>query len=399
MAIGIIFGPGGSGKSLLQVHIVIEKLRHTKQNVTTNLALDLKRLSAYLEEKFPDETHNLLQRVRLLTVSETLEFWRHRGPLIWSLGPNGDSPELVEDKGANGCCFIIDEAGVAGFSATGWAEKDGRSSRGLSCLWYLDQQRKFGDDVYASTNGRGPNGIAKGFRDKAHSFIKCENGYQKVLGMFKARGRFTIRTYATEPDRQTEPIKVEHFEMDASGLASCYRTEDGVGVVGSSADKGRKAKGISIWWSIPAAAALAGLCLIAPWAMGKMAQKTMTAKAPAKSAPAAKPAAPVLREVSRAESSQALQTAAAAAVTVRGYVIRGGKINVQLSDGRTLTEGDKSLQQVDRASVVVDGQRLYFKPIESKAAAEAPRGNSGQPIRVIGSGGAAIAGAPHRQGG
>ena len=47
-------------------------------------------------------------------------------------------------------------------------------------------------------------------------------------------------------------------------------------------------------------------------------------------------------------------------IVVTGYIRRGSRINVQLSDGRTLIEDDPSLGKVTRASAIVDGKRLYL---------------------------------------
>jgi len=370
--IGIIYGPGGSGKSRFQVGIIVHKLRFTRQNICTNLALDLGKLIAYLERVYPGESIDVLGRVRILTRAESAEYWKYRGPLVWSVGPD-NAIDMVESTAPFGVCYVIDEAGVVGFSATGWAESVGRSSRGLACLFHLDQQRKFSDDVYASTNGRGPNGIAKGFRDKAHVFIRLENGYLKTLGIFKARGRFTARYYATEPDHRTEPFKVEHFALDETGLASIYRTEEGMGVLGTAADKGQKAKGLSIWWTVPAAAALCALVLVVPWAMGKGAQKALGSgtKVPVTpSEPLATAPGESRGRVDLPHDERRVGSADAAAnVTVRGYVVRGSKLNVVLSDGRTLTENDRELQSLDRSGAMVAGRKFWMaRPADPPAA-------------------------------
>lgn len=270
MAITILFGPGGSGKSLYQVSIIIRELRESKRNIVTNLALNLGRLNEYLEQTYPNESLNAVERIRILkTVEEMKEFYKIRGPMKWGAGKSGEEYDMKEDAGAHGVAFVIDEAGACGFSAQGWAESVGRSTRGVECSWYLDQQRKFGDNVYASTNGRSPAQIAKAFRDKAHSFIRLKNGYLQTYGMFRAVGQFRALHYAVEPGPSVEPFREEKWKMDPKGIASCYRTQDGVGVAGTNADIGARAKGIDIRWVIPAALLLGLACVVVPYMLAK----------------------------------------------------------------------------------------------------------------------------------
>lgn len=366
MAIKIIFGPGGSGKSFFQMHVIIKHLRETRQNICTNLAINVPEFNEYLERRYPNEDLNLVGRLRILSETETYEFWNYRGPLKWT----GNEYEMEEDKGVFGVCYVIDEAGVSGFSATGWAQKMGQSTRGEKCLWYLDQQRKFGDDVFASTNGRTPAQIAKPFRDKGHGFIRLKNGYLASYGPFRGRGRFEWKEFLEEPNRTSEAIAKGIFEMGE--LASCYRTQDGVGVIGSQADKGRRAKGIPIMWVIPGALVLALSCVFVPYLLGKgvssyvggaktketkqtSALVTSAAnsigaviKPPAPPAAAPIPAMPVDHE---------------RPLTMTGYVCAGKRINVQLSDGRVLTELDPNLAHYDKNSITLrTGERLYLVP-------------------------------------
>src|SRR3954464_10477170 len=90
--ISILFGPDGSGKSLYQMHIIVRELRTSRRNVCTNLAVKLPELSAYLEKTYPDESLDVLGRFRLLTETETREFWKYRGPLRWT-GKDYDTEE------------------------------------------------------------------------------------------------------------------------------------------------------------------------------------------------------------------------------------------------------------------------------------------------------------------
>lgn len=44
-----------------------------------------------------------------------------------------------------------------------------------------------------------------------------------------------------------------------------------------------------------------------------------------------------------------------------GYAVKGARINVVLSDGRTLTEADPELERVERNSVTVRGVKYWLE--------------------------------------
>jgi hypothetical protein len=371
MAIKIIYGRGGSGKSRFQMDLLVEQLRQTKRNICTNLALKVPEFNEYLEKTYPNESLGLVHRLRLLTDDETKEFWKYRGPLRYESFWDGERSveggdmaiKLVPDPGANGVCFLIDEAGAAGFSAQEWATKAGNSVRGVECTAYLDQQRKHGDEVIASTNGRTPGQIAKGFRDKAHEFIRCKNEYQAQWGKFRGRGRFVADHFIAEPGPNLEAFKRTVYYVDADGLANCYYTERGVGVVGTLADKGKKAKGFSIWWTIPLGIAAAAMCGLVPFGLGKIMGKVMGGKEPGVASAGKAAGQPSGTSGTEAEGAAAIVVPEKPVVS--GVMMRGGEIFVGVygepwsrvvgntADGRILLE---SGQMVDRADVLRGGK-------------------------------------------
>lgn len=392
MAIKVLFGPGGSGKSLFQMQIIVKQLRESRRNIVTNLAIKVPEFCAYLEKHYPDESLDLLGRLRILTEDETFEFWKYRGRLIWT----GTEYDMIEDKGVNGVCYIIDEAGVSGFSATGWAAKVGQSTRGERCLWYLDQQRKFGDDVFASTNGRTPSQIAKPFRDKAHGFIKLWNGYLAQFGIFKGRGRFEWKEFLEEPGPKSEPILNGVYHIDE--LAECYRTQDGVGVIGNAADKGARAKGIPILWVIPAALVLALCCVFVPWLLGKGASSYIGGTVQKETGDGShgvvstganhigQTVAPPQVPSMATDPASVLEpiypdTTPERPIWVTGYAVSGPRINVQLSDGRVLTEKDPELDPtkavVERNALrLPNGKRIFLR---TRSAVYPPMNESKNP--------------------
>lgn len=388
MAISIIYGPGGSGKSAFQMHVLVKQLRETRRNVCTNLAVLVAELNEWLEVHHPTEKLQLVDRIRILTVAETKEFWKYRGPRRW-LCEAGKEYEYTDDPGTYGVCYIIDEAGAAGFSSQGWAAGgESRSPRGVQCTAYLDQQRKYGDDVFASTNGRTPAQIAKGFRDKAHYFIKLKNGYLHKMGIFKGPAKFTWRQYTEEPGPTSEPMAEGTFRIGS--LMSCYLTEQGVGVLGSNADKGARAKGIPMWTIIPACLVLASSCVFIPLLLGKSVSKFMTGhaqvnaavtiKAPGVVQDRGEPAPGVVSPgaVPQGKAVPASRDADELFSIERGLWVTGiaygrGQLNVLLSDGRVLQEGDGILGGVERNYVVLVGGRKIYRRSGS--------GAKGAPVR------------------
>jgi hypothetical protein len=274
--ISILFGRGGSGKSLFQMHIIVRELRESKRNICTNLAIRVPEFNAYLERKYPNENLRLVERLRILTEAETRAgFWKIRGPQVRKRIAEDFGETIVhvhsweETTGPDGVAYIIDEAGANGYSAQAWAQGGAAGKPfGIECAAYLDQQRKYGDNVYASTNGRLPNRIAKGFRDVAHEFIRLKNGYLKQLGMFKAVPEFVWESFETDPGPNVEVSKKGKFKLGHDGIEDCYDTAAGTGFIGTKADKGSRAKGLDIRLVFPLAIGLSLLVIVVPKLMG-----------------------------------------------------------------------------------------------------------------------------------
>jgi len=386
MAISIIYGPGGAGKSMWQMHCIVHELRNSKRNIVTNMSLNVPQFHEYLERKYPKESINLLDRLRLLDAAESGEFWKHRGPVKW-VGPG--EYDYAVDVGLYGVAFVIDEAGACGFSAIAYAAKTARATRGEEFGWYLDQQRKFSDNVYMSTNGRMPHGIAKPVRDKAHEFTRLKNGALSSYGMFRGIPKFYRYHYAVEPDKTTEPFQQGTFEMDFEGLGSCYRTQDGIGIVGHDADKGARAKGLPIWVMVPAVMALGLLCVAIPYYGGRGVSRWISGGTEAKikkltdGTPLAAPAAhdspkpkpktdypgierPPGQKADTPQKAVAdLDDFVSRHVYAVGWAMKGNRINVLLSDGTIVTEAGGELQSKPPypGYVWISGRKVPFKPL------------------------------------
>src|SRR5579883_2526149 len=140
--ITIIFGPDGSGKSLWQMHIIERELVDTPRNIVTNLAIKVPEFCAWMEKQYPDISLNILDRLFVMNPDQAREFWKFRGPPLWS-GKTGSEYETEYNPGSMGVAYVIDEAGSLGFDAMGWAQMHGKSWRGEQFMQYIDQQRKF----------------------------------------------------------------------------------------------------------------------------------------------------------------------------------------------------------------------------------------------------------------
>jgi len=291
-----------------------------------------------------------------------------RGLELWGKSPT------CSDAG-RGVAYFLDEAHIA-FNARQWATVCS------AALFYLSQHRKLGDIVFAVTQSSG--NLDKQFRSVAEDFSVIRNEYVAQYWVFRGRGRFVRKTYLQEPSANAEPFERASFQVD--GVAGCYDTARGVGVHGSKADIGRRAKGISIMWVVPAFMLLAILCVAVPWGLGKASQsfiagekgeKVDTTKKDSLQESPAVAVHPVAQSVANQEKIGVRPGLAPGAspgrgleqLSVRGYVVRGGRVNVVLSDGRTLTERDAEVSAIDRHSATVDGRKLYLVRPESRPPA------------------------------
>lgn len=328
MPIHVILGKPGSGKSLYATSRLILELFEGRRNVVTNLPLRPDRLNEFLQRRYPSHDCRMIQRLKVLSDDEMKEFWKHRGP-------DGD-------PGADGVAYFLDEAHIA-FNAREWA------TLGKGALHYLSQHRKLGDIVWPITQA--PGNLDKQFRSVAEDFTVLRNEYTAKFGPFRGRGRFVRRTYLSEPSGNAEPFETATFTLDKEGIASCYDTAKGIGVHGNKADIGRRAKGISIWWAVPGALALASLAGLIPWFMGKGAGSFIDGD----SQKAVDAASVALRG---GQSAEVAREEKPAELTATGVFVFRGQATVWLSDGSTLRGGDGKLESIEREFVWVSGKRL-----------------------------------------
>jgi len=376
MSIHIILGKPGSGKSRHSTEVAGKQLLDTNRNVVTNLPIDMGRLNEFLQERFPREPVDVVRRLRIMTDDEMRNFWKFRGPDLRSTdeiaGKVDEEKRFGRDDG-RGVCYLLDEAHIA-FNARDWAVL------GRDAIHYMFQHRKLGDVVFPITQAVG--NLDKQFRSVAEDYTVCRNEAVMKLGPFRGAPRFKLRRYYSEPTNNAEPYETVTFDLDKKGWASCYDTAKGIGVHGSKADIGRRAKGISIYWVFPIVICTAMLCVFIPMMLGRMAGSYVSGGknkpgAGAKGAPdkpdAIAPAAAIAAFSGRDPAGAAdLRQPTARTNThtpplqeqvwVMGSIVRRGKYNLLLSDGRTLSEDDGILQGGGRNFVETkDGQRFWWR--------------------------------------
>lgn len=238
---------------------LIRILLHDTRVIVTSLSLDLARLNEYLQQKYGDKAPDVFRRVVLIDKEQAKNYWRCRGVKVsteygWEpqfLGPYGDSTWCAENL-SHGVVYILDEVQRV-FGAREW------SKTGPEFLHYQAQHRHYGDDVIAVTPSSSL--IEKQFRLLSGECVVLKNFYKVKVGMLKAPRRIVYQVFENCPPMPgEEPTQKGSFTIDAVGLASCYNTAAGLGVVGGQADKGREARGIPWYYVIPGAI-VAGLAI------------------------------------------------------------------------------------------------------------------------------------------
>lgn len=261
----IAVGVNGSGKSLWAMDQLVKELRRTNRQIVTTLAVDMGRLNEFLQKHYPKETIDVAGRILCIGKNEITKFWRYRGvdkawgeygpePIV--RGPFGDESWSVIDGGV---CYIIDEAQV-GFNARNWQKV------GTEFCDFQSQHRKLTSDVIAITPASGL--LDKQFRLLAGECVLLTNLYQKSVSIWKAPRKIVYQVFGNCPPLPGETHSHKgSIYIDPEGLAGCYRTQDGVGIVGGEADKGRESKGIPWYYAFGLALVLA---LAGWWVAGKL---------------------------------------------------------------------------------------------------------------------------------
>lgn len=271
MAIRFITGKPGDGKSMTAVQALQRELMNGKRHIITNLPVFPGRTWAFLKQRFGVEIDTA--RITILDEDQTKRFFLHRGagvqaPMPLEKKDGGDgridyaqcvrtvnpSPGLVLEERVNGylnggVLYIIDEAHLH-FGSRQWQDT------AQSALFYLSQHRKMGDDVFFVTQH--VKQVDSALRRLAAEFWRVTNYGNRFPFGVKLPDYFVIDVFNTEPSLLGQIVDVRKIRLDVEGLASCYDTAAGVGLVGQLADTKQQRKGIP-WQVVPVVLLILGV--------------------------------------------------------------------------------------------------------------------------------------------
>jgi hypothetical protein len=396
--ISFVTGKPGDGKSLFATRQILEDLVNTEVFVVTNIPLNLSRVNEYVTKRRKANQRDFVldERVKVIPDGEVYEFYRHRsGGLVldWSPDRQGgddgtrriDRPSFVakmkEQFGRirddvafqKPVHYYIDEAHNF-FSSREWA------TNGRGTLYYASQHRHLWDNVFLITQVM--ENVEKQLRSLVSETHAVRNQLRRRIGPIRMRPVFKVHGYYGVPAGNVKPFAITTFSLDVAGVAACYKTVGALGVHDTPEAKNNKAP--LPWWVLPVLGVLAvlliGVGLVAlPMLGGKaggaIVNGALGTSSPLPAVDAHSPAAgPQASSSGHAGSAQRDRPEAASplepiypddtpekAVWVTGYVVRGARLNVQLSDGRVLTERDADLASVQRNAVRLrTGERIFL---------------------------------------
>jgi len=384
MSLHFVSGKPGGGKSYYSLRLIVDELVRGKRNIVTNLSVKIPDLAEYLAKKYDGNTFGISERLRVLTENETAQFWLYpckhfsitKTIEIVVRKDRISRPDFGEREPYGGTLFVIDEIHLY-FNARNW------QSTGEDCLFYLSQHRKLGDDIVAVTQHI--NNVDKQFRSIAQDFSYVRNMAKERMGLFRLPSKMIRQTYS-QPRTGSMGEKAQETVMmtlDITGLANCYDTAAGVGILSrSGSDTKERKRGLSFAWLLLGVLLAGGLIWFIPHAIGKgikWASQTPPISTNSTYKVATSNSLPVhdntrsykLERPADEEYLASTKTAITNHIDlfVTGKFKLGGKWRVFLSDGRQLVQGeDTEMESLDNRGIILSGKRIeWAKP--SPAAA------------------------------
>jgi len=353
MSCNFISGKPGGGKTLYAMRLIRDEIKLTKRKIITNIRIHFDSLNEYLSREGVDPGCHICDRITIIEEEQMREFYRYRGGgLVLTLrehqaydGKKMETKVADFSEAAGGVLYVLDEVHIA-FNSRQWA------STGQGVIYYLSQHRKLGDDVILITQS--VQNVDKQMRSFAQDFTYVRNLKKEKAGFFKLPGVFMRRTYLEPATATTKACDTKTFTLDVSGIANCYDTAAGVGIIGrSGADTKEKIKGLP-WYVflIIIGAVIWGLFHFVPRVIGAvitpkgMAVKHVQSALPFQSSQLGSQAGAI------AVATTALVTnvpAPGVAVSVTGYYRRlDGCWRICFSDGAMLVVGPTEFQDYGR---------------------------------------------------
>lgn len=262
MSLFIVFGKPGAGKSYWAMRWLARELTTRNRIIWTNLSVDMGALADLMAKRHPewpgrmwdtyDDVGNFVPaRIQFLTDQQLQEFYRWRMPGAEPVSRIG-TEEQDKKKGAQepimldfskpgpGVVYLLDEVQLF-YNVRRFALVPREFG------YYLSQHRKLGDDVVAITQQ--PANLDRMFQSYAEQYISLHNMAKRKMGPFRFPAYFEARAYSFRPTGSPGDFAEATiaYRLDKE-LANCYLTQQGIGVAGEHADKGERAKGISMLW-------------------------------------------------------------------------------------------------------------------------------------------------------
>ncbi|MBC2594015.1 hypothetical protein H5P28_07045 [Ruficoccus amylovorans] len=295
--ITLITGKPGDGKTLYACREIIRILRNTDYYVVTDVPFVMGRLHEYVND-WKGDVVDLDERLKVLTPEDAHNYWRYRsGGLLLDESPDAKGkddgtrrlPKMEFDLWARsqferigekseyqrGVFYVIDEAHEK-FPAREW------QNIGRITTYHASKHRHLHDEVWLLTQS--PDFLDKTLRNLVSETRITRNNLRRNVGPFKLRGVFKVRHYYGMPNPSVTPFSVEEMQLDAAGIASCYKTVGAFGVH-VKAEKIQN-KGKLPWWSLWAIAgggilAAIFLCFMVPqWAIAGLGKSISDAGQP-----------------------------------------------------------------------------------------------------------------------
>lgn len=397
MAVRFIVGKPGGGKTLYAVKLIIEELVYTAKTVVTNIPLELGRLNEYLQEKYPKESIDLLERLVMLEDEDVFDFYTFRsGGLILERGDRDEEkklrkPEFIDmmktrfkailekDEYRTPCTYFIDEAHNY-FNAREWMEI------GKGLLYYISQHRHLHDNCYFLTQAL--DNVEKQLKSVTQDYLKLRNGYKESFGPFKKPGKFSIKMFYEEPksDSNQTPYNELSFTIDIPGTASCYQTTGALGI-GSAPEVDREPKKLP-WWSLYVLGALGAIAaILVVMQIPKMAMGIFSKTSPIASNAFNVGQAPVqapningidgndIQFTNTNVNEQPLDPNSSYVQVVSATVI-GPHAHIRLTDGTVFDSEEHPIELITSNWVQIAGQKYFFREPHIKTLLEPIRYNS-----------------------
>lgn len=424
-----LLGKPGDGKTLYAVNLIARLLIESERFIVTDIPINLPDLVEFVTKarlkRDKDDVFEVDKRLRCITKTEAHEFYRYRpGGIVLPHSPDftaGETKRLsiiehdkvmeemftsVEQLG--GVTYFIDELHDK-YPSREWA----RVGRGIQ--YYATKHRHLSDEFFGITQAH--DQVDASFRRLVSESFTIRNQIRRNIGPVKLRPIFKYEAFYGLPNPSGNGrFDTGSFDLDANGLAKCYRTRGAFG--GSSKPEEIKNKGFLPWWVLPIGGILLVLCvgalIVAFPLLGAKAAKMMVENGSnqkmlstvtggafpanvdtpktANSQPAAADS-PLKSSVApgAADRSQVNDRGYVAPVFVRGILRNGASVIVTLTDGRSYDESDDELERVGRGWVVIEGRKYRMAPMGPGSApasaqpaipAQMP-GDSSSPARPV----------------